>query len=202
MSENQKPSNSSELQSHIRQTVVGLVVFFLVMGVLGFALEPQIEALTQTIHQVVGPPGLALFVFITDALVSPIPPDVALVIVSRTELRETWKSVVLLLGVASCIAGPAGWWIGSKLRRSSIPKWIFGDKLAQGEKLMQRWGALSVAIGALTPIPYSLTTWTAGILGFPLRRMWLPCLLRVPRFYVYYLVLTKALDWGALLRGG
>ena len=45
---------------------------------------------------------------------------------------------------------------------------------------------LGVAVGALTPVPYSLTCWVAGTLELTLREIFWVNLLRLPRFLVLY----------------
>jgi membrane protein YqaA with SNARE-associated domain len=58
--------------------------------------------------------------------------------------------------------------------------------------MVQRYGRLTVALGALTPLPFSITCWCAGGLGMPLARFLPVSLLRVPRYVVYYLAIAYA----------
>jgi len=63
---------------------------------------------------------------------------------------------------------------------------------------MKRFGPIAVAIGALTPFPYSVTTWTAGMFNMPFKRMILPTMLRIPRLWIYYWILDGAFKIGEL----
>jgi membrane protein YqaA with SNARE-associated domain len=56
--------------------------------------------------------------------------------------------------------------------------------------LIDRYGYWAVALGALTPIPFSITCWSAGMLRLGFGRFLLVALLRVPRFVGYYVVIA------------
>ncbi len=184
--------NGAELRGHLKQTAIGLVLFFAILGAIGAIYGQEIEDICHRIFAIFGLGGLWAFVFVNDAIVSPIPPDLALIVFYKSEFKSYWYVWVTLFGLGSTVAGFVGWWLGGQLGKTRLPAYVFGAKLEQGERLMRKFGPWSVAIGALTPVPFSLTTWTAGILKVPFWSIVIPCLLRVPRFIVYYWIAVAA----------
>ena len=72
--------------------------------------------------------------------------------------------------------------------RNKIEQWR-----VKGEHLFDRWGVWTVAIGALSPLPYSITCWFAGIYNMPYRRFFLATLFRIPRIIAYYMIFRPGL---------
>jgi membrane protein YqaA with SNARE-associated domain len=134
-----------------------------------------------------------LILFVSDSITSPLPPDVLLVIVAKTALAEHWLSVVGAMGLVSTLAGNLGWLIGHGASRT-----IARDSLRRlrekHEQRVHRYGSWAVALGALTPVPFSITCITAGALHVPFRSFWPMTLLRIPRFYIFYVPLMYAGD--------
>ncbi len=189
-------SDEEELRSHFRQTLAALFLLFLLVGTVSYFFEDQIKGAAEFIFERFGILGMTLFIGVNDLIVSPIPPDLALVVLSHSPESARWYLWVFVFGLASSAAGMGGWLLGRKLRGTRLPQWIFGKKLEAGEELMKKFGLISVALGALTPLPYSLTTWTAGLLNTPFRYVAIASLLRIPRFALYYLILNGALSFG------
>jgi hypothetical protein len=53
-----------------------------------------------------------------------------------------------------------------------------------------------VVIGALTPVPFSYTTWMAGSLKLRWLPVFLACLCRVPKIAFYFWLLIMGWDMG------
>lgn len=193
----QQAFDDPELRSHLRAAIVSIaaIAVFFLMG--GIFFEEEIHSFGKYLFSVMGLPGLSLLIFLGDSVVTPIPPDVALIIIKQADLADQAYRAVTMLGVVSVFAGFTGWGLGRFLRRTKLPRWIFGPKLDKAELMMKKFGPIAVSVGALTPIPYSVTTWTAGMFGLRFRRIILPTLLRIPRFWLYYWILDGAFRLGA-----
>jgi membrane protein YqaA with SNARE-associated domain len=144
------------------------------------------------VEQHLGVAGLGALVFVSDTLISPLPPDVVLVVIAKTELAADWRWLVPLGGALSALAGCVGFFIGRWLgeRRRAVPRWIRGDRLNQA--LVTRYGRWAVVLGAMTPIPFSVTCWLAGMCNMRFSAFAPITLLRIPRFVVYYLAIAQA----------
>ena len=189
------PQADAELERYVRRSVVrtvaALVVLFAGFGVLGLAYEAELAALTRSVHHAVGLWGLYAILFLSDAVVSPVPPDAILAVIAHSELSRSWPLAVLGLGAVSCAGGSLGWFFGSALKRTRAAETLLG-RFRRNRRLVARYGLLAVAFGALTPIPFSLTCWTAGMLGLRFPSFFLVSLLRFPRFFLYYWVIADA----------
>jgi membrane protein YqaA with SNARE-associated domain len=184
------------LSAYVRNNIVkALVLIVLLLVGIGFAshrYQQELLTVTREVFEYLGLFGLSGLIFITDSFVSPFPPDLVLIVVAKSELAASWWWVVPGVGVVSVAAGHLGYYMGCwvrGVRRLEGPVQRFS---ARNARLVARYGSLGVALGALTPIPFSITCWTAGILQLPYRRFLWPCLLRLPRYLAYYLAIAHA----------
>lgn len=182
------------IKRHLYAALLGLCAFIVVMGVLGYLFEGELEFLASWIVARVGFAGLALLLFITDTLVTPFPPDILLIVIFRSHLAEYWPVYVGLLGLVSVTAGMVGFSIGrwlGHLRWSQRWLWDFKE---DHRDFIRKYGFWAIAIGSITPLPYSVTCWTAGVLGVPWTRVLAAAILfRIPRMYmVYWLLFTTS----------
>lgn len=190
--------SQDELRAYVRRslvnTAVGLVALLLVLGGIGVVYERELIAAATWVAAQLGIPGLGALVFVADALLSPLPPDVVLVVISKTLLASDWAWLVPLGGLVSAIAGCVGWLIGRALavRGRGLPRWLSNERLNRA--LVARYGRWAVVLGALTPIPFSVTCWLAGVCRMPFGSFAPITLLRIPRFVVYYLLIAGAGD--------
>lgn len=185
--------SEAELQRYVRRSLVrAAVVLLLLVGglaVVGQVWEQELLAAVRWILDTVGLPGLCGVLFVSDSFITPFPPDALLVVVSKSGLRDQWPLIVLLFGVVSVVAGNVGWWLGGRLGSTRAPRAYLRRFGRMPHALVERYGRRAVAIGALTPVPFSVTCWAAGMLDMPWRRFWPVTLLRIPRFFLYYLLI-------------
>lgn len=202
--QNNSPNNSDpfedpEFRSHVKGAILSIIILTLVLIACGVMFEPELKSIGKMAYELMGIPGLSLLVLIGDSIITPIPPDIALMVVQQSDLSENAGWIVTWLGICSVCAGFLGWYLGHKLHDTSFPKRIFGNKLESAERLMKKFGPFAVGIGAMTPIPYSVTTWTAGMFDVSAKKMIIPTLLRIPRLWIYYWVLEGAFKISELL---
>lgn len=184
------PPASPELKRLIGRKFLLALISLIGLG-LGAAFlmvhfRTELELTTQAIFDTVGLSGLAAVLFLSDALVSPIPPDSILILISASPYHADWPLLIPALGLLSSAAGCLGYAGGRYF--SEHPRAIawFGQFRARGEANIQKFGPWGVALGALTPLPFSITCWGAGLLHLPFKNVWPSSLLRVPRYVVYY----------------
>ena len=185
-----------ELDRYVKKNALSalllLLALFVVLGVVGVLYEEQLLAATHAMHERLGLFGLGAILFVTDAVISPIPPDVVLVVVAKSALAKDWLWLVPAAGALSAVAGSVAWTIGRRLGESDlwIARWVRARRLERA--LVQRHGRWAVALGALTPIPFSVTCWIAGMCGMRYRDFAPVTLLRIPRFVIYYVAIAYA----------
>lgn len=189
-------ATSDELQQYVRtnviRTIVLLVALFGGLLIVSTVFEEELLGVAEGIYDTIGVFGLLAILFITDTLISPLPPDVVLVVVANSELHESWFAMVLAIGVLSAVAGNVGWVIGhhfAQVRWAS--RWVrnLREKYAAQIHRYDRW---TIALGALTPLPFSVICITSGALGMRWRRVAPITLLRIVRFFVVYGVIASS----------
>lgn len=176
------------------RAVVVLVLLLVAVGVLGRWYAPQLLAATGWVYAHVGFGGLLFILFLSDAVITPIPPDAILLVISKSELAAQWPAIILLIGVQSAVAGCVAWTFGKKLGHLRVVQLVFGRFRSKNEALVRRYGRWAVALGAMTPIPFSVTCWIAGMFGMRFKDFAPVTLLRVPRFFIYYVAIAFADD--------
>ncbi len=188
------------IQQNLIKALIGLLVLISVMAVLGFVYEEEMTAITTWVVDRVGFLGLAAILMVTDTLVTPFPPDILLAVIVKSPLSENWPVYVGILGVVSVVAGMTGYGIGRWLGHFRWCQRLFGEFKEDHRNFLRKYGFWGVALGSVTPLPYSVTCWTAGVLGIRWTKVLAAsALFRVPRFYVYYWLLSTT---GSLFSAG
>ena len=175
------------------RTVVGATLVLVAAGVAGLALrEPLITAGAWFFGRF-GLWGMFFGTIVIDVSIIPLTNE-PLMLLALSADQSPWM-VFWVTSVASWLAGPLGWSIGRLIDRATP----FGRRLCGRypamTDLLRRYGAVAVALGATTPLPFSASTWLAGLLGVPLRGVMLASLLRFPKtgFYLWLLMQGWAL---------
>lgn len=180
------------------RTIAGILVLGILVGLAGAYLESHMVTASAWVTNRLGLAGLLLSITVTDAIISPLPPDLFLIVIAKGELSQSWAWVVPFAGLASAFGGFAGSFLG----RGIGMRWLGMRARRMLEKqrpLLHRYGVWAIALGALTPIPFSVTCWLAGIVGIRPASVLAACLLRVPRFVLYYLFIVYADRLGEIL---
>lgn len=195
-----QPELKKLFSKHLIRTAISLMILIAIIFLLALSLEPQIRIASQWLTTNFGVWGMAVFVFFTDLIVSPIPPDAVLFAISKSPMHQDWLILVPFLGLVSAAAGVCGWLLCKKLQHIKIVERYLLYFTSEHEKSLKRYGFWMVVIGALTPVPFSITCWIAGVINLPLRPLLMACLLRVPRFIIYYWGIHASGSIGAMLR--
>lgn len=105
--------------------------------------------------------GLFILSFI-EAIFFPIPPDVLLI---PLVLLDPANGIFYgLLATSSSTAGAiVGYYVGLKVGRPILKRFVSESKIRKVEYFYQKYGVFAVGIAAFTPIPFKVFTITAGI---------------------------------------
>ncbi len=181
------------IQDIVKKTLISLIGLFILMAALGWAFQEEIIAAAHWLAERLGYAGVLLVVFTTDALITGFPPDTMLVVISRSDMNAHWPLYVLGVGFVSALGGVAGYFIGRWLEHFPTLHAFFGRFREEHGPMLKKYGFWWVVLGATTPLPFSVTCWTAGMLRLPLLTVVAGCLFRVPRFYLYYWLIDQGL---------
>jgi len=170
---------------NLKQLVIILLIT--TIFVLFIIFHSELGNIFQRCFSVYGFLGLALFVLIMDILVQPISPDI--VIFGSALGGANIILTALIGGFSSITAGIAGYFIGRKLISTGAKGIFSANHLRNGERLFNRYGKWAVAIGALTPVPFSAVCWSAGLYHMRFHLFLITSLLtRIPRFFIMSLI--------------
>ncbi len=117
----------------------------------------------------------------TESIAQPVPPDPF--IAGGTALGLDPLTSAFVAAIASVLGGLTAHTLGLKLGEPAVRRIISEKHFVKGEALFNRYGVVAVLVAALTPIPFKVVCWLAGI--FEMRRT--PFLIaafagRFPRF--------------------
>jgi len=180
------------IKENLLKALAGILIIIVAMSALGFWLEKEMEIATNWVVDQIGFAGLCLILFITDTLVTPFPPDILLVVIAKSDLAEHGLLYVLVLGLVSVVAGMLGWCLGRWLRHLKRFQRLFGQFNEEQHTFIAKYGFWAIVLGAATPLPYSVTCWTAGALGIRWSTVLAASVLfRIPRFILYYFLIAS-----------
>lgn len=156
------------------------MLYLLTTEVTGFFtfLNPIINALEELDHF-----GLALYTFFEVLLI--IPP-IEVIYYPLIQLNvDTWYLYLLNVVAFNVLASALGYFVGKKIGYPVLRFFASEEVLEKAHVLFEKWGVLAVAIGAFTPIPYTIVVFLAGITKMNFKKFMIAGFLgRVPRYVI------------------
>ncbi|MBK03594.1 MAG: hypothetical protein CL920_20670 [Deltaproteobacteria bacterium] len=177
-------ADEPDLKKLFIQTIVGLIVIVAFIALLSVLYQQQLHQIAAWMYHKLGYTGIFLGVLISDTLGFPVPPDAYLLVAIAKPQLVTPTLIVICTG--SLLAGVINYPLGPFIKRLPILNERLEYFRPQGEALYKKWGVIAVVFAALTPLPFSVFCWLAGIYRMPILPYLLSILARVPRFILYY----------------
>ncbi len=133
------------------------------MGLLPSGFWSAVDSFVQWSADL-GLPGLAILSF-TEAFVQPVPPEALTLPMFIAEQGNPLMIFLIWLVVTLASVGGAmvGWWLGKVLGRPVADRFINPKHIARLDKLIVRHGDAGIFIAAVSPIPYKVLAWVAGM---------------------------------------
>ncbi len=113
-----------------------------------------------------GPAGLFVCAFF-ESIFLPVPPDMLLLALCLVSPAKSGM-YALLCTLGSVLGGVAGYYIGKKAGRPVIERFFPRETVEKAESLFLRYGGWAVGVAAFTPVPFKLSTLSAGMFRVPL----------------------------------
>ena len=142
------------------------------------------------ITETYAPLNILLVFLISESLLGLVPPEIFIAWSNKMPSPIFYLS---LLATLSYVGGIISYFIG---------RWVFTlpkvyeymeGKMKKHLKQIRRWGGFLIIVGALLPIPYSMTSMAAGMIHYKFRNYLLFGLLRFVRFYLYAVAIFSLL---------
>ena len=182
---------STGLHSFILSNIIKILIIVAIIVVVALFLNTfiiKISDIPQFLIDNFPMPVVLIFFFCSECFLGMIPPDLFILWVS--DMPNAYLMVGLLAGL-SYVGGFGAYFIGAIIRR--IPKVsvrvqkIYADHVDK----IKKWGGIFIVIAALFPIPYAIVCSLAGILKFPVERLFYLGIFRIARFFIYALVIFE-----------
>ncbi len=172
-----------------------MVVLFAIVAALAIFFRAPITEIAVTLVERLGPLGIFFGILLADGFTFPIPPTtyVFVAVAAETPIVPALTAAF----IASLFGGTIAYFVGPFLTKMPFIGRRIEAFRPRGQALFERWGLWTVAVGAITPLPFSIICWFAGIYRMPFRKFFLISLIRAPRMLVYYALF--ALGWTATL---
>lgn len=137
------------------------------------------------------PLGVLSVFFASESILGLIPPEIFIAWAGKSAHPEWYLAAIATL---SYCGGILSYFMGRGI--ASIPSvFVYLEvKMAKHIKNMRKWGGFLIIVGALLPVPFSISSMAAGIIKFPFGSYLLFGLLRFLRFFLYGVAIFGALD--------
>ena len=136
------------------------------------------------------PPIILGVFFASESLLGLIPPEIFIAWAGKTEMPVFFLT---MLAVLSYLGGIISFFIGKGISKMPSVYNYLEVKMEKHVKMIRKWGGFLIVVGALLPIPFSITSIAAGLIHYKFLNYLLFGLLRFVRFYLYALVIFNIL---------
>lgn len=154
--------------------VVGLFLFNKYV----FTLDDGLELLTNSFSRI----GVLITFFISETILGLIPPEIFIGWSKKTADPILNLSILATL---SYMGGLLSFFIGKAATKIPSVKNYLEVKMSKHLKNTSKWGGFLIIIGALLPVPFSITCMAGGMIKYPFRGVVLFGLFRFARFALY-----------------
>jgi membrane protein YqaA with SNARE-associated domain len=164
--------------------LLGATALVLVVALLGHFFHADLEKLGRAFLGRFGYAGIAMGTYIADGLHCPVPPQFYMLAAIASGWSEGWTIVAVCIG--SLAGGVTGYLIARKAASIRLFRRLFARNQEKFDWLYERYGYWAVAIGSLTPIPFSFLCYVAGGQRMPPRIFVALSLFRIPKVVLYF----------------
>lgn len=157
---------------------MGFVALLVVLDLYVVDFSTLFVYITETF----APINILLIFLLSETFLGLVPPEI---FIAWSHKMPQPIVYLTLLATMSYIGGVFSYFIGKWIL--TIPK-VFEyveEKMSMHLRHIRRWGGFLIVVGALLPIPYSMTCMAAGIINYRFVNLLLFGLLRFVRFYLY-----------------
>jgi membrane protein YqaA with SNARE-associated domain len=130
--------------------------------------------------------GVLMFFFVSEILLGLVPPEIFIAWAGKMDLPWLYLSI---LAFSSYLGGLCSYWIGIGITKIPRVHNYLERKMEKQLKNSKKWGGFLIVVGALLPLPFSISCMAAGIIEFPFKNVTLYGSLRLVRFLIYGLVI-------------
>ncbi|MDY0000901.1 MAG: VTT domain-containing protein [Polyangia bacterium] len=181
-------SDARFLLRNFAYTILGMLVVIGLVVAARYLIGDQLAMASNWLTRKGGYAGAFLSTWAIDTFTLPVSPDIILAFVSHDGGHLNHGIALALISMASVAGGNTGFYLARWLGRSPWVQRRLAKSYQKGQRLFRRFGVWAVVIAGLTPVPFSIVCWLAGLYGMSPSRFFLATLSRIPRFVGWYYV--------------
>ncbi len=152
-----------------------------------FTIDDGLKLLSESFSRT----GVFITFFISETLLGLIPPEIFIGWSKKTEDPIVSLSILAAL---SYTGGMLSYYIGKASLKIDRFRNYLEVKMAKQIKNTRKWGGFLIIVGAMLPIPFSITCMTAGMIKYPFKGVVLFGLFRFLRFAIYAWAIFKVVS--------
>ncbi|WP_445736244.1 YqaA family protein [Mariniflexile sp.] len=133
--------------------------------------------------------GVVAFFFLSESLLGLVPPEIFIAWAGKMDYPWLFLSILALLSYAG---GLLSYYIGHIITKIPKVHTYLEVKMAKQLKNSRKWGGFLIVVGALLPLPFSISCMAAGLIEFPFKNVVAYGSLRLLRFLIYGIVIFHA----------
>lgn len=175
----------SFVRSSIGKAIIPIVLFIIGLWII-HAFVIDFDDLFTSITTTYSPVAILLVFFASESFLGLIPPEIFIAWADKTQTPLFYLS---MLAVLSYLGGIISYFIGRAIAVMPAVYAYLEVKMQKHVKMIRKWGGFLIVVGALLPIPFSLTSIAAGLIKYDFKHYLLFGLLRFVRFYLYAVVI-------------
>lgn len=174
------------------QLVLSLGALFGAIALAGYVARDELDALGRAFVERFGLLGMFIGTFLADAFSFPIPPQFYMLTAITTGGSQVAPMAVI--SAASFLGGCTGYRLAGHIAKIRLFAARIQATRPRIDRLFDRYGYWAIAIGSVTPIPFSMLCYLSGLYRVPPRYFVALVLFRLPRLAIFYALIR--LGWG------
>ncbi|ULC58210.1 VTT domain-containing protein [Flaviramulus sp. BrNp1-15] len=147
------------------------------------------KALTQ-LTEILPAYGVLSFFFVSETLLGLVPPEIFIAWAGK--MYSPWFYLGLL-AFLSYGGGLLAYWMGRTITKIPSVHNYLEVKMEKQLKNSKKWGGFLIVVGALLPLPFSISCIAAGLIEFPFKNVMAYGSLRLLRFAIYGIIIFNVL---------
>ncbi len=158
--------------------IVAVVVGLILFNKYVYNINDGLQAMTETFSRA----GVLITFFISETILGLIPPEIFIAWSKKTSEPVLNLSILAFLSYSG---GIISYFIGRSALKIKSVKQYLEVKMAKHLKNTSKWGGFLILVGALLPLPFSISCMTAGMIKYPFKGVVVFGLFRFLRFAIY-----------------
>ena len=167
--------------------IVSVVLGLFLLNRYVYNINEGLESITETFSRL----GIFSFFFTSETILGLVPPEIFIAWTKKT--ADPILNLAILATLSYC-GGLLTYFLGKLVLKIESVKNYLEVKMAKHLKNSKKWGGFLILVGALLPVPFSISCMAAGMIKYPFKNVVLFGLFRFARFAIYAWAIFKVVD--------